>query len=57
MSRRMVPVEEAAKEWFTDSKFATEYGALEEEFAIAEARIKARCEKQEAEVVRRPLSS
>jgi hypothetical protein len=57
MSRSMIPVEEPAKEWFKDSKFAAQYEALEEEFAIAEASIKARCEKQEAKVVGRPLSA
>ncbi|MER9936192.1 hypothetical protein [Mesorhizobium sp. M0088] len=57
MSRSMIPVEEAAKEWFKDSKFAAQYEALEEEFAIAEASIKARCEKQDAKVVGRPLSA
>ncbi|RWP41397.1 MAG: XRE family transcriptional regulator [Mesorhizobium sp.] len=44
MSRKTIPVEDAAKEWFKDPAFVAEYDALEEEFAIAEALIKARGE-------------
>ncbi|MDX8515372.1 helix-turn-helix domain-containing protein [Mesorhizobium captivum] len=44
MSRKTIPVEDAAKEWFRDPEFVAEYEALEEEFAIAEALIKARGE-------------
>ncbi len=44
MSRKYVPVEEAAKDWFKDPAFAAEYEALEEEFALAAALIKARGE-------------
>jgi ribosome-binding protein aMBF1 (putative translation factor) len=42
MMRKFIPVEEAAKEWFKDPEFAAAYDALEEEFALAEALIKAR---------------
>jgi DNA-binding XRE family transcriptional regulator len=42
MTRKFIPVEEAAKEWFKDPEFQAEYAALEEEFALAEALIKAR---------------
>ncbi|MBZ9856917.1 helix-turn-helix domain-containing protein [Mesorhizobium sp. CA13] len=44
MNRKAIPVEEAAKDWFKDPEFVAEYEALEEEFAIAEALIKARGE-------------
>jgi ribosome-binding protein aMBF1 (putative translation factor) len=37
-----IPVEEAAKEWFKDEAFVAEYNALEEEFALASALIRAR---------------
>jgi len=37
-----IPVEEAAKDWFKDPAFVAEYEALEEEFALAEAMIRAR---------------
>jgi ribosome-binding protein aMBF1 (putative translation factor) len=42
MSRKFIPVEEVAKEWFKDPEFVAEYDALEEEFALAAALIKAR---------------
>jgi transcriptional regulator with XRE-family HTH domain len=35
-------VEEAAKEWMKDPQFRAEYDALEDEFALASALIKAR---------------
>jgi ribosome-binding protein aMBF1 (putative translation factor) len=42
MTRRYIPVEEAAKEWMKDPEFVAAYDALEDEFAIASALIKAR---------------
>lgn len=42
MTRRYIPVEEAAKEWMKDPEFRAEYDALEDEFALASALIKAR---------------
>lgn len=42
MTRKFIPVEEAAEEWFKDLEFTAAYDALEEEFALAEALIKAR---------------
>ncbi len=42
MTRRDIPVEEAAKEWMKDPEFRAEYDALEDEFALASALIKAR---------------
>lgn len=42
MNRRAIPVEEAAKDWFKDPDFVTAYDALDEEFALADALIKAR---------------
>ncbi|MEP6565846.1 MAG: helix-turn-helix transcriptional regulator [Mesorhizobium sp.] len=44
MSRKTIAVEDIAKEWFKDPEFVAEYDALEEEFALAEALIKARGE-------------
>ncbi|MER8371631.1 helix-turn-helix transcriptional regulator [Mesorhizobium sp. M1338] len=44
MSRKTISVEDVAKEWFKDPEFVAEYEALEEEFAIAAALIKARGE-------------
>ena len=42
MTRRYIPVEEAAKEWLKDPEFAAEYDALEEEFSLAAALMRAR---------------
>jgi ribosome-binding protein aMBF1 (putative translation factor) len=42
MKRKYIPVEEAAKKWMKNPEFRKEYDALEEEFALASALIKAR---------------
>jgi ribosome-binding protein aMBF1 (putative translation factor) len=42
MTRRFIPVEEAAKEWMKDPEFRAAYDALEDEFALASALVKAR---------------
>lgn len=42
MTRQYIPVEEAFKERRKDPEFVTAYDALEEEFALASALIKAR---------------
>ena len=42
MKRRYIPVEEAAKEWIRDPEFKAAYEALEDEFALAAAMIRAR---------------
>jgi ribosome-binding protein aMBF1 (putative translation factor) len=42
VTRKYIPVEEAAKEWMQDPEFRAEYDALEDEFALASALIKAR---------------
>ncbi len=44
MTRKYIPVEETAKEWFQNPDFVAAYDALEEEFALASALIKARSE-------------
>lgn len=44
MSRKFIPVEEAAMDWMKDPEFRAEYDALEEEFALAAALIRARGE-------------
>lgn len=42
MTRQYIPVEEAAKKWMKDPALHAEYDALEDEFALACALIKAR---------------
>ncbi len=42
MTRRYVPVEEVAKKWMKNPEFRAAYDALEDEFALASALIKAR---------------
>ena len=42
MSCRYIPVEEVAKEWVSDPELRAEYDALEDEFALASALVKAR---------------
>ncbi|MCJ9749806.1 helix-turn-helix domain-containing protein [Neorhizobium sp. BETTINA12A] len=44
MNKKSLLVSEAAKEWFKDPEFVAAYDALEEEFALAEALIKARAQ-------------
>ena len=44
MIRKLIPVQELAKEWFKDPEFRKEYDALEEEYALVEAFMKARDE-------------
>lgn len=44
--RKYLPVKEAAKQWMKDPQFRAEYDALEDEFALASALIKARGEAQ-----------
>ncbi len=44
MTRKYIPVEETAKTWFQNPDFVAAYDALEEEFALASALIKARSE-------------
>ncbi len=44
MTRACIPVEEAFKEWREDPGYVAAYDALEEEFALASALIKARAD-------------
>jgi ribosome-binding protein aMBF1 (putative translation factor) len=44
MKRNFILVEEAAKQWLKNPAFVAEYDALEEEFALATAMIRARTE-------------
>jgi DNA-binding XRE family transcriptional regulator len=44
MSRRFIPVEEAFREWRKDPEYVAAYEALEDEFALASALIKARAD-------------
>lgn len=43
-----INVSELAKEWLNDPAFKAEYDALEEEFSLAAALIRARCGTLEA---------
>jgi len=42
MKRRFIPVEEAFREWRKDPEYVAAYDAMEQEFALASALIKAR---------------
>lgn len=55
MTRKFIPVEEVAGEWFKDPEFRAAYDALEDEFALASALIEARGRAglTQAEVARR----
>ena len=44
LMRKFIPFEEVAKEWIKDPAFVAAYDALEDEFALALALIKAPCE-------------
>jgi len=44
MKRKFIPVEESFKQWKKDPKYVAAYNALEKEFAIASAMIKARAD-------------
>lgn len=44
MNRKFIPVEEVAKEWMKRPDFVAAYDALEDEFAMAAALIRARAE-------------
>lgn len=44
MTEKFIPVETLAKDWMRDPEFRAAYEALEEEFSLAEAIIKARIE-------------
>ena len=44
MKRKFIPVEASFSKWKKDPKYVAAYNALEEEFALASAMIKARAE-------------
>jgi len=44
MKTKFIPVEESFKQWKKDPKYVAAYNALEKEFAIASAMIKARAD-------------
>jgi ribosome-binding protein aMBF1 (putative translation factor) len=46
MSRKFMPAEEAFQEWRKDPEFVAAYEALEDEFALASALIKARADAE-----------
>jgi transcriptional regulator with XRE-family HTH domain len=51
MSRKFIPVEEVFREWRKDSEYVAAYDALEDEFALASALIKARADAMTQEQV------
>ena len=53
MSRTCIPVEESFARWREDPEFVKEYDALEEEFALANALMRARADLSQAELARR----
>ena len=60
MKTKFIPVEESFKQWKKDPKYVAAYDALEAEFALASAMIKARADadmtqEQVAEAMREPL--
>lgn len=46
MTRKYIPVEEAFKAWRKDPEYSVAYHALDEEFALASALIKARADAE-----------
>ena len=44
MSRKLIPVEEAFADWRKDREYVAAYDALEDEFVVASALIKARAD-------------
>jgi DNA-binding XRE family transcriptional regulator len=59
MKRKMIPAEELFAEWRKDPRYAREYGALEEEFALAGVLIDARSKAKltQGDVARRMRTS
>ena len=53
MTRKFIPVEESFVEWHKDPEYMKEYDALEEEFALANALIRARADLSQAELAKR----
>ena len=53
MTRKFIPVEESFARWRKDPEFMKEYDALEEEFALANALMRARADLSQAELARR----
>ena len=53
MSKKFIPVEELFDEWHKDPEYMKEYDALEEEFALANALIRARADLSQAELAKR----
>ncbi len=46
MNRKFIPVEEAFREWHKDPDYVAAYEAIEDEFAVASALIKARADAE-----------
>jgi ribosome-binding protein aMBF1 (putative translation factor) len=53
MGRQFIPVEESSARWRKDPEYVKAYDALEEEFALATALIRARADLSQAELARR----
>ena len=55
--RNTIPAREAFDRWTQDPEFVKEYDALEEEFALASALIRARADLSQAELAKRMNTS
>ena len=53
MTRQFIPAKEAFNRWMQDPEFVKVYDALEEEFALANALIRARADLSQAELAKR----
>ncbi len=57
MTRKFIPAQELFDEWHKDPEYMKEYDALEEEFALANALIRARADLSQAELAKRMNTS
>ena len=57
MTRKFSPAQELFDEWHKDPEYMKEYDALEEEFALANALIRARADLSQAELAKRMNTS
>jgi ribosome-binding protein aMBF1 (putative translation factor) len=53
MTQKFIPAQVLFDEWHKDPEYMKEYDALEEEFALAEALIRARADLSQAEIAKR----
>jgi ribosome-binding protein aMBF1 (putative translation factor) len=53
MTQKFIPAQVLFDEWHKDPEYMKEYDALEEEFALAEALMRARADLSQAELAKR----